>query len=162
MNRTPTYIEVSAEVRYWEDATINGKEDSDGTLTPFKRGTLWCPVIRLADGLVMDWPLGIVADIHFKVCDAGEYWLLDEGKQRIGKWDGYYVPNDFLCHGDNGYGDYIILKINAEGFITGWSTPEIEWSCECNEDGEIGWEKLATPQPTVQHLPSDDTEGGAV
>ena len=29
-----TYIEVSAGVRYWEDATINGATDTDGTLTP--------------------------------------------------------------------------------------------------------------------------------
>jgi hypothetical protein len=26
-----TYIEVRAQVRYWEDATINGTEDTDGT-----------------------------------------------------------------------------------------------------------------------------------
>lgn len=25
---------VSANVRYWEDSTINGVEDKDGTLTP--------------------------------------------------------------------------------------------------------------------------------
>ena len=53
------YIEVSAEVRYWEDATINGVEDEKGTLTPFKQGDLWCPVIRLSDGQVMDWPQGL-------------------------------------------------------------------------------------------------------
>jgi hypothetical protein len=137
------YIEVSAGVRYWEDATINGKEDTDGTLTPFKRADRWCPVIRLADGLVMDWPPGMVADIHFKVCDDGQYWLLDESKQRVGKWGGYYVPNEFLCHGDTGYGDYIILKIDAEGFVKGWSTPEVEWACACDEHDEVsGWKKL--------------------
>ena len=53
---TPAYIEASAGVRYWEDATINGKDDTDGTLTPLRTGTNWCPVIRLADGVVMDWP----------------------------------------------------------------------------------------------------------
>ncbi|HDV6155981.1 TPA: hypothetical protein RJN95_006545, partial [Pseudomonas aeruginosa] len=56
-----TYIEVSAEVRYWEDAKINGKEDSDGSLVPFRRGDLWCPVICLEDGLVMNWPAGMIA-----------------------------------------------------------------------------------------------------
>lgn len=140
-----TYIEVSAEVRFWEDATVNGTEDWDGTLTPFKRGELWCPVIRLADGQIVDWPAGTVADIHFKVCDAGEYWLLDENKTRIGKWAGFYVPNDFLCHGDTGYGDYIILKIKADGFVCNWSEPQIEWVCECGDDDQeqIKWRRIA-------------------
>lgn len=139
---TPTYIEVSAQVRYWEDATINGQEDTDGTLTPFRNGNNWCPVIRLSDGAVMDWPSGMVADIHFKVCDAGEYRLMDENRQGIAKWAGYYVPNNFLCHGGNGYGDYIILKVDADGHIKGWKTPEIEWVYGLDDKSESGWKKL--------------------
>ena len=30
------YIEVIAEVRYWEDATVNGKEDHDGAMIPMR------------------------------------------------------------------------------------------------------------------------------
>ena len=56
-----TYIEVSAEVRYWEDATVNGTEDSAGSLIPLRSGDLWRPVIRLSDGMVMDWPAGVEA-----------------------------------------------------------------------------------------------------
>jgi len=137
------YIEVSAEVRYWEDATINGEEDTNGTLTPFKRANVWSPVIRLLDGQVIDWPQGTVADIHFKVCDAGEYWLLDADKNRIAKWGGYYVPDDFLCPGDQGYGDYIILKISAEGVIQKWQTPGVQWACSCDKDDESSaWKKM--------------------
>ena len=127
----PTYIEVSAQVRYWEDATINGQEDTEGTLMPFKRGDIWCPLIRLADGQVMDWPVGTVADIRFKVCDAGEYFLLDENKTRIAKWGGYYVPNDFLCYGDNGYGDYIIIKIDASGKVEKWEQEKQQYDNWC-------------------------------
>jgi hypothetical protein len=138
-----TYIEVSAQVRYWEDAAINGTEDTDGTLTPFRNGNNWCPVIRLADGVVMDWPAGMTADIHFKVCDAGEYWLLDENRIRIGKWAGYYVPNEFLCHGDQGYGDYIIFCVNENGQIKSFKPPEIVWACGCgDDDDQRGWKKL--------------------
>jgi hypothetical protein len=144
MTKIATYIEVSAGVRYWEDATIYAVDDDKGTLTPFKRGDSWCPVIRLADGQIMDWPAGTNADIHFKVCDDGEYWILDENKKRIGKWAGYYVPNDFLCHGGQGHGDYIILKIDAEGVIQKWSKPEVEWLCDCNdkEESQYSWKKL--------------------
>lgn len=135
------YIEVSADVRYWEDATINGKEDTDGTLTPFIKGDSWCPVIRLTDGRVMDWPTGMVADIHFKVCDAGEYWLLDENRQRIAKWAGYYVPSEFLCHGDQGYDDYIIFTVGADGLINKYREPSVDFICQC-DDEQSGWKKL--------------------
>lgn len=136
------YIEVCAEVRYWEDATINGVEDTDGTLTPFRKGGTWRPVIRLSDGLVMDWPEGMTADIHFKVCDQGEYWLLDENKNRIAKWAGFYVPTDFLCHGDQGYGDYIIFKVGADGKIEKYRTPEIEYTCDCSDVSGNSWTKI--------------------
>lgn len=119
------FIEVSAEVRYWDDARINGKEDTDGTLIPLKEGLLWHPVIRLADGIIMDWPNGTEADIHYKVCDQGEYWLQNDARQRVAKWCGDYVPNDFLCHGDKGYGDYIIFKVDGDGKILNWKTPDI-------------------------------------
>lgn len=138
----PIYIEVEAEVRYWEDATINGVADDKGVMTPFRRGDMWCPVIRLDDGFVMDWPTGMTADIHFKVCDAGLYWLLSEDRQRIAQWAGYYVPGNFLCHGDNGYGDYIIFSVNGEGLIQKYREPEIEWVCECDEVSQRGWKKV--------------------
>lgn len=133
-----TYLEVSAGVRYWDDAKINDTEDTDGTLIPFRKGENWAPVIRLADGMVMDWPQGTTADVHFKVCDAGEYWLLDAGRKRVAKWAGHYVPDDFLCPGDNGYGDYIILKISVDGLIEKWRTPDVCMVCPCNEADQSG------------------------
>lgn len=138
----PAYIAVSAEVRYWEDATINGQEDVDGTLVPLRQGDCWCPVIRLSDGVVMDWPEGVTADVHYKVCDQGEYWLLDESRQRVAKWGSYYVPDDFLC-GGKGYGDYIILKIDAGGVIKGWRPPTFEWVCPCGDGDGDGWLRIA-------------------
>jgi hypothetical protein len=82
---------------------------------PFKVGDRWQPVIDLNSGVVVDWPSGVEADIHFKVCDDGLYYLLDENKLAIAERDGY-VP-DGLCHGDIGYGDYIIFKIAGDGKI---------------------------------------------
>ncbi|MCU7370268.1 hypothetical protein PEC18_05130 [Paucibacter sp. O1-1] len=138
-----TYLEVCAQVRYWEDATVNGAEDTEGTLIPARVNESWRPVIRLADGLVMDWPQGTTADIHYKVCDAGEYWLLDDERKRVAKWAGFYVPGDFLCHGDNGYGDYIILKVGADGLIEKYRAPKIEMNCGCDEDDQSGWALVA-------------------
>lgn len=122
----PVRLIVSAEVRYWEDAEINGVIDTeDGQKIPLKKGNLWKPVIDLQTGRVIDWPQGTTADIHYKVCDQGEYWLEDADGKRL-KWKGSYVPNDLLAIGDNGYGDYIILKISAEGIIEGWKAPSVD------------------------------------
>ncbi|MBW9334541.1 hypothetical protein FEE59_13565 [Herbaspirillum sp. RU 5E] len=136
------YIEVEAGCRYWEDGSINGQEDAEGKM-PHRREDYWCPVIRLADGVVMDWPADTEADIHYKVCDDGSYYLLNENRERIGKWAGYYVPDDILCPGTNGYGDYIILKIDRNGSIANWTPPAIEWlGADSDDDEQYGFRKL--------------------
>lgn len=119
------FIEVSAGVRYWEDAEIDGSPD-DGGLIFGRIGDRWSVKINLETGEVSGWPSGVSADIHYKVCDDGEYWLLDDCGVRIKKWSDYYVPNEFLCVGGNGYGDYIIMKIKDDGFVPGWRAPLIE------------------------------------
>jgi hypothetical protein len=118
----PKFLEVSAKVRYWEDAHVNGDRDIDGTLMPFRNGDLWVPTIRLSDGKVMDWPEGMTAWIHYKVCDEGEYWLRS-ATRRLFKYRGYYVPDSYLCHGNEGFGDYIILCIGPDGIIEHWREP---------------------------------------
>lgn len=122
------FIEAQASVRYWEDSIVNGKEDVEGNLMPLRKGDVWKPVIDLKTGTIQNWPKGTTAEVHYKVCDAGEYWLLDENLERIAKWKGYYVPDDFYCPNAEGWGDYIIMYVNQEGQIRGWSTPEIESS----------------------------------
>jgi hypothetical protein len=131
---TPKYLEVKAAVRYWEGAEVNGVEDKDGSLIPFRKGDDWCPIIDLDAGKFIDWPEDIAAKTYYKVCDAGEYWLLNAERERILKWNGDYVPNNFLCFGDNGYGDYIIINTKSDGSIINYKKPEIidsEWvSCD--------------------------------
>lgn len=117
------YLLINAEVRYWEDASVNGVEDTDGTLIPMRNGDIWEPVINMATGVIRNWPSGTVADIHYKVCDQGEYWFLSVVGERVAKFKGYYVP-DFLP-GDH-YGDYIIFKVDAEGKIQNWNTNQID------------------------------------
>lgn len=110
------FLKIEADVRYWEDARINGEESEDGSNVPFKVGGAFCPVIDLENGLVVDWPQGTVADFHFKVCDCGDYHLLDENKGIIARILNNYVPSG-VCHGDNGYGDYIIFSVDEGGKI---------------------------------------------
>jgi len=122
---------VEAAVRYWEDAKVNGIEDSDGTRIPLRNGELWKPVIELSTGRILDWPEGMEAHIHYKVCDEGEYWLADADGNRIAKWKDYYVPDHFLCVDCEGWGDYIILDVGQDGLIKEWKQPTVkedEWN----------------------------------
>jgi len=122
--KSATHILAHAGVRYWEDAFVNDIQDDEGELIPGRVGDEWRAKIELATGKIVDWPEGTTADIHYKVCDAGEYWLLDTEGNKLAVRNGY-VPGDFLCHGDNGYGDYIILKIGPDGQIENYQRPEI-------------------------------------
>jgi len=131
MTTKATRLIVKAGVRYWEDARINDIPDEEGTLVPFRWGDRWRPVIELSSGRIIDWPVGVTADIHYKVCDDGEYWLADEHNVPLAKYgtdptDTSYVPNDILCIGDNGYGDYIIMTVGPDGIIAGWKPPVID------------------------------------
>lgn len=112
------YLAVEAEVRYWEDAKVNGVEDEEGTLIPFRKGDSWAPVFDIDAGTIEDWPEGTTASVHYKVCDAGRYTLLDEKRREIASIDGY-VPA-IMSPGGQGYGDYIIMAVREDGTIADW------------------------------------------
>lgn len=120
------FLIVEAEVRYWEDAIINGVHDEDGDKVPFRDGLMWRPVVDLDTGCIVDWPQGTTADFHYKVCDQGEYWLADKNMNKILKWSDHYVPDEFLCFGDDGYGDYIIFNVENDGHICGYRRMPID------------------------------------
>jgi len=112
------YLHASCGVRYWEDATVNGVEDEDGTLIPGRVGDYWEATINLDEGSILNWPEGIVADIHYKVCDDGIYILKDSEGKTLFEYEGC-VPS-ILCPTQTGYGDYVIMHVNADGTIDGW------------------------------------------
>ena len=112
------FLRAECDVRYWEDAVINGQEDVDGDLLPCRQASNWVPVIDIHTGIVEGWPSGTVANIHFKVCDAGLYQLLDQERKVLAEIEGY-VPK-MMCPGGMGFGDYVIMDIDAEGRIAGW------------------------------------------
>jgi hypothetical protein len=111
------YIHAKVGVRYWDDAIVNGLNDVDGSMIPCRKGDYWCPIIDVETGHIINWKEGVVADVHYKCCDDGEYYLLDEDKEIITQTEGY-VPSS-LCPSD-GYGDYVIMKIDESGKIEGW------------------------------------------
>ena len=116
-----THLLVDAGVRYWEDAKINDVEDESGEIVPFKVGDRWQPTIKLDDGIIINWPKGVAANIHFKICDDGKYHLMNQAGEVVRSIEGY-VPA-VLCPSRNGYGDYIIMDIDGDGKIQGWKLP---------------------------------------
>ena len=120
------YLRVDAGVRYWEDASVNGVEDTGGTLIPCRCADRWGPQIDIDGGIVCGWPKGTEASIHYKVCDDGTYTLLAGDGKCIAAYDGY-VP-DILQPERGGYGDYIIMKIDGSGKIANWNPTFNEWS----------------------------------
>lgn len=125
-------LEISAGARYWEDSEVNGVQDDNGDLIPFRNGDYWEPKIDLETGTIIDWPKGTTAKIHYKVCDDGTYYLKDkDGITQLMK-EGY-VPND-LIPGE--YGDYIIMDIDENGKILNWyADPSLdEFTNEEDED----------------------------
>lgn len=112
------YLQVEANVRYWEDATVNGVEDENGELVPCRVGEIWKPFIEIETGKILNWTEGVEANIHYKVCDAGVYKLLDDTKSVVKEIDGY-VPT-LMSPKEAGFGDYIIMDINKNGQISSW------------------------------------------
>lgn len=113
------YLSADCGVRYWENAEVNGETDHNGDKIPFRVGDVWKLIIELETGQILNWPKGIEATINYKVCDAGIYRLLNENFETVVEQDGY-VPS-MLCPKCEGYGDYIIMDIDRDGFIQGWN-----------------------------------------
>lgn len=109
------YLRAECGVRYWEGATVNGVKDEDGTLIPCREGDFWAPVIDLETGRIENWPQGTEADIHYKICDDGAYEVHDRDGALVKRITGYVIK--MMCPEENGFGDYVIMKVGPEGLI---------------------------------------------
>ena len=111
---------VKAQPRYWEDAVIDGKNDTEnGLYIPCKNGNIWNPHIDIDSGIITNWDKGVKANIHYKVADCCGYELLDNDGNIIIEFEDGYVPKT-LSPKENGYGDYIIMDIDENGKIENW------------------------------------------
>ena len=77
----------------------------------------WVAAVNIDTGKIEGWPATAGArELYMKVNDAGIYTLcVDEGARVSRKHE--YVPHGVVPGED---GDYIILKIAADGTITNW------------------------------------------
>lgn len=127
------FLQVRAGVRYWEDADINGETaEEDGSNTPCKNGDNWQPKIDVETGRIINWEQGKTASVHYKVCDDGDYTLIDSKGQVIAKKEGYVISA--LAPRENGYGDYIMMDINEDGIIEDWDETMLVEDFSDNDD----------------------------
>jgi len=122
-------LHVKVYPRFIEDASVNGYRDLENNpKMPFvkfddkTKEYFWEVNIDIDKGQIIDWPQGTTASIHYKVCDEGTYELYDENNKLIASIDDY-VPS-IMCPKEEGYGDYIIMDIDKNGFIQDWDAEE--------------------------------------
>lgn len=125
---TPKTIEVVKlravmGVRYWEDGTVNGVDDEDGTLIPCRVKDAWDITIDIETGIIEGWPQGTRAKVHYKVCDDGMYTLIGPAGELYGPFD-RYVPAALSPDGP-GMGDYVIMTIDGRGAIADWNPEDV-------------------------------------
>lgn len=132
-------LKVCADARYTEDADILNpetgvfEEDNDAKM-PCLNGSCWCPEIDTDTGVITNWQTGVEARLHYKVVDCFSAEVLVDGKV-VAKVENEYVP-DCMCPADEGYGDYIIMSVRADGSIENWSRSEFENWLEQIKRGE--------------------------
>lgn len=132
-NNQMRLLSIRCYPRYFEDATVSKVneyeiiDDENGDLIPCTiketNEIAWCPIIDIDSGRILNWENGKSADIHYKVCDAGEYVIFENKNIYIRIWS--YVP-DFLSIGSQGYGDYIIFKVDVNGNIENWDPIRVD------------------------------------
>ena len=124
----PTRLAVCIRVADWSDATVNGQDDNDGTMIPFRHGPNWMPVINLSTGKIIDWPAGVSAEIHYGCRGSSSYLLTDEKMRKIAEWpnSALRTASGHLWHGCGGLGDdFIDMTIDESGQIDGWIPPAL-------------------------------------
>lgn len=142
-------IKCDIEIRYWNDTTVNGVEDVDFYETKgigfpkipcavqvLKEPTnciysdhwRWCPIINIEDGQIVNWQPGVTANVCYKVCDGFACSFVGALDEVVADHDGY-VPK-FMCPSDEGYGDYIIMDVNEDGYIIDWDPDAVKRFCD--------------------------------
>lgn len=128
---------VDATIRYTNAAEINTgdgwTEDNKEPKMPFmfkpvtavnETSYHWMPIIDIDNGKISNWPLGVEAKLYYKVVDEFSCKLLDDNSDIIISYNGYVPP--CMAIDDEGYGDYIYITIDNNGYIKDWNFSELD------------------------------------
>lgn len=106
--------------RYFEDAIVDGVDDDEQNPQIPEMYTIdgiryWCPIINIETGEIINWKQGVTAFVHYKSCDENYIRFSDDDDNTVQIYSGY-VPK-LLDPTNDGYGDYVIMHIDENGFI---------------------------------------------
>lgn len=126
------FLKCSIGARYFEDASItdeNGdwvEDDNEQPKIPCynSKEHRWDITIDLDRGQILNWNTGTKAQIHYKSCDDNKIEVLDKSGNTVYYYQGY-VP-DILCPDDNGWGDYVIMRVDENGVIANFDNELIK------------------------------------
>lgn len=98
------------------------EENPENPSMPFlcKEGNMhyWRPVIDLDKGQILNWPKDKEAKLCYKVVDEFYCVLQDDKGLCVSEYNDY-VPRCMQLD-EEGYGDYVYITIDSEGFIQNW------------------------------------------
>lgn len=111
-------VTIKSEIKFWKDSYVDGTEDTEGTRIPFREGNIWNPTINLEEGKIEDWEIGKTANVNYKTVDGNSYEFKMDNGDSICLYNQYVAS--FLDPKEQGYGDYITLNIDKNGYIDGF------------------------------------------
>lgn len=124
--KNAVFFHAIVEPKNWNRAYFCEVCDVDGSITPFRKGSQWEVTIDIQNGIVLDWPEDEFGEIHYRIEKAGQYFLLDANKNPIAKFIHRCVPNEFLHHPGEGWGESINLVVCTDGVISQYQKPTID------------------------------------
>ena len=137
-----TTIFVDTYVRYWKNSNVNGQSDNGDTpkmpcVVKFadNGSYYWKPIIDIETGQILNWQQGVTAKVHYKVCDEFACKVVEQRggiTNLIKDYEGY-VP-DFMYPKEEGWGDYIIMDIDENGYIKDWCSADVVKFVEREEE----------------------------
>ncbi len=112
-------ISIPAYFMFFDFEKQYSEYDSPCLREPKSPHPYWNITVDLDSHKVLEWTddFGELT-LNAKICDQGTYTLLDSNRNEFYTIKGY-VPNCFLPEKD-GFGDYLSLHINKDGFVTNW------------------------------------------
>lgn len=111
------------------DAEFGGEFNGE---IPCKEGSTVKFIISFDTGVILNWTKGVTSKFHQKVVDCGSYYLLDSDYNTVIEREESYVPK-CLCPARNGFGDYVIMNVDANGQIENYK-PDFDRLIEDEEE----------------------------
>lgn len=121
------FLVLDAFVTSWDGCLVNGAIADVGKV-PLSADLKWRIMVHPDTGAVADWPKGVTASIRCRVHPSSSVTISDAANNAPLRWAAKGLPPGMFCPQLMGpaTGEYIVMDIDAKGFITNWIPPCID------------------------------------